>query len=65
MNKKKFKGMKVPEEVYNQLKDLKVIMIQKGIKNLPFNTSGTKSVSMGTVLSLCIKAIKYLLENKV
>jgi len=64
MKEKKFKGMKVPEEVYNQLKDLKVIMIQKGIKNLPFNTSGTKDVSMGTIFSLCIKAIKYLLENK-
>lgn len=64
MNKKKFKGIKVPEEVYNKLNKLRVRIIQRGIKDLPFDTSDIKIMSYGTLINLCIRAIEYLLKNK-
>lgn len=64
MKNKKFKGMKVPEEVYNQLNDLRAKIIQGGTKNLPFDTSDIKNMNWGTIISLCIKATEYLLKNE-
>jgi len=64
MNKKKYKGMKVSEDVYNKLNELRVRIIQKGIKNLPFDTSDIKNMNYGTIINLCIKAIEYLFRHE-